>query len=210
MPNTTEEWMGISQRYKERWNVPNTLGALDGKHIRIQCPPPNSGSVFYNYKHFYSIVLLALADADYSIAYYDIGVEAKASDGGIWSKCSLKRDIEDVSNPKNIPREGPVEGIEGNMPFYILGDDAFPLMPYLMKTYPTMWLMKPQRIFNYRLSHGRRVIENSFGLLACRFQIYRQEIAMHPDGLERVVRAIIILHNMLQKNVPRCTFPVML
>lgn len=108
MPNTEEEWRSIADGFLQKWNLPNTLGAIDGKHIRIQCPP-NSGSVFYNYNHFYSIILLAVVDADYKIAYYDIGAEGKASDGGVWSKCSLRHDFENEKNPKNIPKEGPVD-----------------------------------------------------------------------------------------------------
>ena len=32
-PATTDEWLKISQKFKERWNFPNGIGAVDGKHI---------------------------------------------------------------------------------------------------------------------------------------------------------------------------------
>lgn len=38
-----EEWKNIEKKFSDRWNFPNCVGALDGKHIRVQCPP-NSGS----------------------------------------------------------------------------------------------------------------------------------------------------------------------
>ena len=50
----------IAKQFEERWNFPNCLGAIDGKHIILQ-PPATSGSFYYNYKHTYSIVLLAFA-----------------------------------------------------------------------------------------------------------------------------------------------------
>ena len=56
--------------FKEKWNFPNCLGAIDGKHITLQ-PPPNSGSHYYNYKHTYSIVLLAIAGPDCEALYAD-------------------------------------------------------------------------------------------------------------------------------------------
>lgn len=57
MPDTEEEWRKIAKDFEERWQFPNCLGAIDGKHIRI-IPPPGSGSYFWNYKNFNSIGLV--------------------------------------------------------------------------------------------------------------------------------------------------------
>ncbi|KAF2897014.1 hypothetical protein ILUMI_09163, partial [Ignelater luminosus] len=56
------------------WNMPNCIGAIDGKHISIQSPF-KSGTRFYNYKHFYSIHLMAICDADYKFIFVDIGAQ---------------------------------------------------------------------------------------------------------------------------------------
>src|SRR5436190_20741869 len=60
-----EEWKTIEKGFYDRWDFPNCVGALDGKHIRVQCPP-NSGSKYYNYKGYYSVVMLATCDAYYA------------------------------------------------------------------------------------------------------------------------------------------------
>lgn len=59
---TREQWEVIADNYQHAWKLPNCLGALDGKHIRLRCPP-HSGSLYYNYNKFYSVVLMAACDA---------------------------------------------------------------------------------------------------------------------------------------------------
>lgn len=63
-----------------------------------------------------------------------------------------------------VPDEQHLPGAEhlGNMPFTIVGDAAFPLKTYLMRPYPGLDLTRQQRIFNYRLSRARKVVENAF------------------------------------------------
>lgn len=85
--------MRIEEKFRGRWNFPGCVGAIDGKHIQIMCPP-ESGSLFYNYKKTYSIVLLALVDAEYNILYIDVGTPGSGGDGGIWKSSSLFKAIE--------------------------------------------------------------------------------------------------------------------
>lgn len=49
MPFTNDNWLTVANDFNYRWNLPNCLGAIDGKHVPIVCPP-HSGSLFYNYR----------------------------------------------------------------------------------------------------------------------------------------------------------------
>ena len=72
LPDSQQEWREIATVFSKKWNFHNTLGAIDGKHVAIRCPP-NAGSTYYNYKQFHSIILMALVDAGYKFIFVDIG-----------------------------------------------------------------------------------------------------------------------------------------
>ena len=61
---TEEQWEQIADRFQSKWQFTNFLGAINGKHVIIQALP-NSGTMFYNYRGSFSIVLMAVASADY-------------------------------------------------------------------------------------------------------------------------------------------------
>ena len=63
-PITEEEWLRIADTFNSRWNFPNAIGAIDGKHVTIQ-KPVGGGSYYYNYKNVHSIVLMAIAGPNY-------------------------------------------------------------------------------------------------------------------------------------------------
>jgi hypothetical protein len=81
-PESEEDWLKIATGFEEKWQLPHCVGAADGKHIRI-IHPPKSGPEFYNYKGFFSIVLMAVVDADYNFIFADVGCQGRISDGGV-------------------------------------------------------------------------------------------------------------------------------
>lgn len=201
-PSTQEEWLHVADEFMKKWQFPNCLGALDGKHVRIK-PPAHSGSVFFNYKHTFSIVLMALVDSSYRFLYCDVGANGRVADGGVWANTDLAQDLErgllDIPPPQPLPND------DEDMPFTILADDAFPLRSFIMKPFPHRNLSQEKRLFNYRLSRARRVVENAFGILANRWRVLLSHMLITPERAELIVLACCALHNFLRTRLPTFT-----
>ncbi|KAL1492534.1 hypothetical protein ABEB36_010774 [Hypothenemus hampei] len=193
-PNSPREWLKIAKEFEEIWQFPNCIGALDGKHITFR-PPISAGSYYYNYKGNHSIVLLAMCDAAYKFTYYNVGINGRISDGGVFRESNLRKALDDGS--LNLPPNQALPGRTSEIPFVLIADDAFPLTDRIMKPYPNRGLTDSQKIFNYRLCRARRMIENSFGILANRFRILLNPINLSPDKVEQISLACLALHNLL-------------
>uniref|UniRef100_A0A1A8RYV5 DDE Tnp4 domain-containing protein n=1 Tax=Nothobranchius rachovii TaxID=451742 RepID=A0A1A8RYV5_9TELE len=196
-PSTETEWKVIAKDFEDKWHFPHCIGAIDGKHIFIQ-PPANSGSTFYNYKSRFSIILMAVVDANYRFVYASAGTQGRASDAGVFAHSDLREAMD--TGTLNVPPDATLLGTDSAMPYVLIGDEAYPLRPDLMKPYPSRNLNHDQRIFNYRLSRARRVVENAFGILANRFRVFRTTICLHPDKVVAIVFATLCLHNFLRQQ----------
>lgn len=178
----------------DRWNFPNCVGAVDGKHIRIQCPA-HSGTMFFNYKKFFSICLLAVADANYKFLTDDIGAYGKQSDGGTFRETKLCKNL--ITVPHNWPKPKEIPGTTTYAPFVLVGDEAFPLMENLMRPFPGTALTEDRRRFNKRLSRSRTVVERAFGIMTNKWRILRKEIETSVQHADHIVHCICVLHNIV-------------
>ncbi|CAH2018118.1 unnamed protein product [Acanthoscelides obtectus] len=174
LPNPTKEtWVQSARRYWELWNLPNCVGSIDGKHIRIK-RPPKSGSEFINYKGYFSIVLMAVSDADGCFLTIDVGEYGRNSDGRALKESNFGKKL--VNSTLDLPDPSPLPGQDTNFPFYFAADEAFPLMCTIMKPYPKRGLTNRKRVFNGRLSRGRKSVECSFGMMSSEF--YTQQLVL--------------------------------
>ncbi|XP_065426197.1 uncharacterized protein LOC101938094 isoform X1 [Chrysemys picta bellii] len=141
---------------------PNCGGATDGTHIPI-LSPEHQATEYINRKGYFSKLLQALVEHKGRFTNMNVGWPRKVHDARIFRNFGLFKKLEEgtyFTDPKITI--GDVE-----MPIVILGDPAYPLMPWLMKPY-TGSLDRIQDLFNYRLSKCRMVVECAFGHLKAR------------------------------------------
>ncbi len=112
-----------------------------------------------------------MVDAEYRFRIVHIGEYGRSSDGGVFAGSAIGKALD--AKKLEVPDDQQLPGAEhlGKMPFTIVGDAAFPLKTYLMRPYPGRDLSTQQRIFNYRLSRARNVVENAFGILSSCWRI---------------------------------------
>ncbi|KAK4884078.1 hypothetical protein RN001_000349 [Aquatica leii] len=185
-PPTQETWKKTSTRFKEMWHFPNCIGGIHGKPIDIQCPI-NAGSNFYNYNGCHLVVLLAIVDADYNLIAIDIGAYGRNSDGGIFSTSEMGKRFQNAT--VNVPGSTPLIQNGEPQPYVLVGGKAFLLKTYMLRPYSRNALgeNEPNKIFNYRLSRTRRVVENAFGPLDARLRCFRGHLLeVQPEFVDKL------------------------
>jgi len=145
--------------------------------------------------------LTGIADAHYRFILIDVGSEGRRSDAGVFAASSIKARLE--TDSLNVPAPSTVS--QSVLPYVFVGDEAYPLTTYLMRPYPKRSnLDLKKKVYNYRHSRARRVIESAFGILVARWRIFRRPINTYVSKAEKMVLATICLHNyIISKELQR-------
>jgi hypothetical protein len=142
-------------------------------------------------------VLLAIANSNLEFIYVDVGKNGRVSDGGVIEDTAFHKKL--LAKRLHLPNSTETEH---GLPFVFVADEAFSLSEHLLKPFSRRELTYERKIFNYRLSRARGVVENAFGVMANRFRILHTAINLDLWKIEVAVMACCILHNFLRR---RCT-----
>ena len=120
---------------------------------------------------------MPIAGPEYECLYADVGFNGRVNDCGIWNKRSLIQGIQDGSvkfpDDKNLSN-GEIT------PYVFLGDNAFALKGFMVKPFSQQGLTGERRVYNYRHSRARMILENLFGILAKRWRIFFTTVNLEP------------------------------
>lgn len=138
---------------------------------------------------------MAIVSASYRFMLIDIGAQGRHSDGGIFLNSIMgqmfHRDEFDVPIPSVCSVNRPP------LPYMLVADEAFQLNKFTLRPYPGRNITEEQKIYNYRLSRARRVVESAFGIMVARFRICQGPITTSVETADKIIKAIVVLHNFL-------------
>ena len=159
LPKTKEEYEEHARNFYNRHGFPQCISAIDGTHIKIKRPVDNPTDYVNRKGNF---TLNCQGTVGYNYCFIDVLIKWPGSvhDARVFANSALNEMFRDGSIPKckRIIVEGEPEVL-----VCILGDPAYPLLPFLMKEFSKGGKNSSERFFGQPLSSARMVIECAFG-----------------------------------------------
>ena len=131
-------------------------------------------------------------DAEYKFLWVNVESRGSSSDAQIFNHSKLRRKIE--NDTLGLPLPEPLGPGGPNLHYFLLADDTFALMPWLVNPYSRRQQTREERIASYRISRGRRVVENAVGILMGRFRVLLTTMEQRPEVVRDIVLTYIVLH----------------
>ena len=165
-PSNGDETARAIALFQDESKIPQAVGAIDGTHIEIIAP--DQPFDYFDRHHRYSVTMQAVVGENLMFLDTAIGYPGSMHDARILRASNIFTKAENGEILKE-----PAITLNGvKVRPLLLGDGAYPLLPWLLKPYPiTVILNCSQRRFNKTLSSARSTVECAFGLLKARWRI---------------------------------------
>ena len=180
--------------FQDDCRFPHAIGAVDGTHIEIIAPKEPFD--YFDRHHRYSVIMQAVVGTNLKFLDTAIGYPGSMHDARVFRSTEI---FMKAQNDEILIE--PLAAINGTQvrPL-VLGDGAYPLLPWLMKPYPNAAILnRSQRRFNRTLSSARSTVERAFGILKARWRILLKKLDNRFENIPEVILACCILHNLCQQ-----------
>ena len=159
--------------------------------------PKLSGSRYFKYKGFFSVILQGLVDVRYKFLSVGVGAYGRQSDSGVFSQYNLYQHLESGTFPFSHPKQIP--GSTTRFPYVILGDQGYTLKDYLMRPYSTdnAAVCREIEVQYYRHSRARRTVECAFSILVSKWRCLKTKLQVSPEHADKLVSAACLLHRLI-------------
>ena len=193
-PSNGDETARAIALFQDESKIPQAVGAIDGTHIEIIAP--DQPFDYFDRHHRYSVTMQAVVGENLMFLDTAIGYPGSMHDARILRASNIFTKAENGEILKE-----PAITLNGvKVRPLLLGDGAYPLLPWLLKPYPiTVILNRSQRRFNKTLSSARSTVERAFGLLKARWRILLKRLDNKFCNIPEVILTCCILHNFCQQ-----------
>ena len=182
------------RKFESLCNLPQCAGAVDGTFVRL-VKPSEYGDVYWCYKGYTALTLLACVDSDGIFTFVDIGLPGSVGDSAAFNHSQLRENI-DLGKWLNAPSW---QCHNATVRPYLVGDSAFSLTTTMMKIYPDNGELPPQQAsFNFAQIRTRRVVECAFGRLKNRFSILNNCQSSDPVFASQIGILCCALNNVIE------------
>ena len=166
LPKTEQEMRSLINEMERKYGLPQAFGCVDGTYIAISQPLENPHD-YWCYKMKYSLNVQGICDHRGVFMNVDIRWPGSVNDAKVFSNSTVNHALRE-----NLLPQGYRQLLSGTdkVPPIILGDPAYPLLPYCMKEFASTH-NNGQVVFNNLLRNARNKIERAFGRLKMRWQI---------------------------------------
>ncbi|XP_018358625.1 PREDICTED: putative nuclease HARBI1 [Trachymyrmex cornetzi] len=186
---SNEDAQIIMHKFEEASGFPNTIGAIDGTHIRIEAPKENAVD-YINRKGYHSIQLQAVCDHRALITHCYIGHPGSVHDQRIFRQS-------EVATFLNIEEKFPNNS-------HLIGDAAYELHEHLLVPFKDNGhLSDVQKHYNFRHSSARTKIEQCFALLKGRLRSLMHCLPMVRVDLMPEYTGCQLLVNVTNQTLPK-------
>ena len=183
------------QFMENKYGFPQAFGCVDGTHISIVQPSENAHDYFsYNMK--YTLNVQAVCNWSGHFMSVEVRWPGSVHDSHVFANSRINTLLRDQKLPM-VYREVFIG--HDKVPPILLGDPAYPLLPYCMKEYPSTQ-SNEEVIFNTMLRSARNPIECAFGRLKARWQILNKRMDMGLTSLPEIIYACFVLHNICESQ----------
>ena len=195
LPTTEEEMHQLRKSMEDKFGFPQAFACIDGTHIPIKQPTENAHD-FFSYKMKYTINVQGVCDCRGVFIDVDVRWPGSLHDARVFSQSRISKMLREENLPMMYKRLLPGDD---KVPVCLLGDPAYPLLPYCMKEYSSP-RNNAEVIFNNMLRSARNTIERAYGRLKARWQILNRRLDIGLKDIPNIIYACFVLHNICDLN----------
>ena len=202
-PETKEEVSTEISAFLQCFGFPQVIGCIDRSHIPIKQPVENAHD-YFSYKQTYLINCQATCNAFGQFTNVEVKWLGSLHDATVFSNCDVQKRFSegtlDLFYKELLPGEECV-------PQLLLGDPAYPLLPYVIKEFDHC-STNEEVIFNQMLRTARKQIECAFGRLKARWRILLRPMDIPVQKFPNVIFACFVLHTTFVRDRKPMSIPL--